>query len=100
MGRCHTDRRCRQESWLALERLKDMGVVRHIGVANFGPQQLQDLMMLGGSPVEVNQIEYHPWALRRNRETVEWCHAHGIAVTAYGSVLNMPMASGTLAWAG
>ena len=46
---------------------------------------------MGGAPVAVNQLEYHPWVPEIHRETVRWCHMHGIAVTAYGSM--GPMAS-------
>eukprot|EP00974_Lingulodinium_polyedra_P125945 11196407-Lingulodinium_polyedra.AAC.1 len=51
-ARCGTDQRCRQDMWRALQDLKRKGVARHIGVANFGPKQLEDIMMLGGYPVE------------------------------------------------
>merc|ERR1719253_2094611 len=39
-----------------------------------------------GAPVEVNQLEYHPYVPALHRETVDYCHKHGIAVTAYGSM--------------
>jgi len=97
-ARCGNDRRCRQETWRALTELKRRGVARHLGVANFGPRQLQDILDMGGEPIEVNEIEFHPWAFKENWETVEWCHRHGIAVIAYGSLLNPGTAGMTLSW--
>mmetsp|Transcript_40711 Transcript_40711/g.126684 ORF Transcript_40711/g.126684 Transcript_40711/m.126684 type:complete len:355 (+) Transcript_40711:74-1138(+) len=97
-ARCGDDRKCRQETWRGLSELKRRGLVKHIGVANFGPRQLQDILDLGGEPVEVNEIEFHPWAFKENFETVEWCHRHGIAVIAYGSLLNGATAQMTLPW--
>ena len=29
---------------------------------------------MGGAPVAVNQLEYHPWVPEIHRETVRWCH--------------------------
>jgi len=97
-ARCGDDRKCRQETWRALTDLKRRGVAKHIGVCNFGPRQLQDILDLGGEPVEVNEIEFHPWTFKKNLETVAWCHQRGIAVVAYGSLLNVGMASSTLPW--
>jgi len=98
LAHCGNDQNCRREMWRALQELKRRGVAKHIGVANFGPRQLQDILDLGGEPVEVNEIEFHPWALKENWETVEWCHRHGIAVVAYGSLLNPGTALTTLPW--
>merc|ERR1719442_163272 len=43
-------------------------------------------MALKGAPITANQFEFHPWVPNLHRETAEWCHQHGIAVTAYGSM--------------
>jgi len=86
LKRCGTPSRCRQETWLSLQRFQDMGVVRHLGVSNFGPRQIKELQDLKGAPVEVNQIEYHPWVMQSHRDAVVFCHSHRIAVTAYASV--------------
>lgn len=83
---CKAPRACRQETWLALQRAKAQGKIKHLGVSNFGPRQMEELVALGGAPVEVNQIELHPWAPDVHFQTTEWCHQRGIAVTAYGSM--------------
>lgn len=84
--RCQTPWRCRQETWLALERFKHVGLIKHLGVSNMSPERIEGLLALGGSPVAVNQIEYHPWATEAHHKTVEWCHQKGIVVTAYASL--------------
>lgn len=83
---------CRQETWLALQRARGQGHIRHLGVSNFGPRQVKELQALGGAPVEVNQIEYHPWVPALNMATAAWCHGQGIVVTAYGSMGSSRMA--------
>ncbi|CAE8618913.1 unnamed protein product, partial [Polarella glacialis] len=83
---CGSPRQCRLETWLALQRFQTAGQIRQLGVSNFGPRQMQEIIALGGSPVTVNQMEYHPWVTKVHRDTVQWCHEHGVAVTAYGSM--------------
>lgn len=75
---------CRLGSWAALEQAHRLGMVRAIGVSNFGPKHLTELMKAGSVVPAVNQIEYHPWF--PNKEIVRFCHQHGIVVTAYGSM--------------
>merc|ERR1712118_78069 len=48
--------------------------------------QMTELMDMKATPVTANQLEFHPWAPEIHKETAEWCHQHGIAVTAYGSM--------------
>jgi len=90
---CKDAKSCRQESWLALQRARANGKVKHLGVSNFGARQMQELMALGGAPVTANQIEYHPWIPKLHRETADWCHRNGIVVTAYGSMGSSGLAS-------
>ena len=53
-----------REAWQGLEAAKQNGLTRHIGVSNFSPAQLDDLVALGGSVPVVNQIELHPFNTR------------------------------------
>lgn len=52
--------RRRFDAWVAMERAQDEGLVRSIGVSNFTPRYLQEIIDLGGTVPAVNQIEYHP----------------------------------------
>ncbi len=78
-----------------LAEAKARGLTREIGVSNFTVAQLkQAIEILGPSSIAHQQIEVHP--LLQNRKVVEFCKAHGIAVTAYmplayGKVLSEPL---------
>ena len=75
------------ESWKALQRLRDEGRVKTLGVCNFLPEHLERLHEETGEWPAVDQIELHPtW---QQREVVAFCKAHNIAVEAYS-----PMARG------
>lgn len=54
-----------RDAWRGLEVTRRAGLTRHIGVSNFSPAQLADLVELGGEIPAVNQIELHPFHTRR-----------------------------------
>lgn len=75
------------ETWKAFQALREEGRVRTLGVCNFMPEHLDRLFDETGEYPTVNQIELHPtW---QQRDVVEYCRAHNIAVEAYS-----PMARG------
>ncbi|RYQ12474.1 2,5-diketo-D-gluconic acid reductase [Bifidobacterium pseudolongum subsp. globosum] len=75
------------ETWKAFRALREDGRVRTLGVCNFMPEHLDRLFDETGEYPTVNQIELHPtW---QQRDVVDYCRAHGIAVEAYS-----PMARG------
>mmetsp|Transcript_107418 Transcript_107418/g.334850 ORF Transcript_107418/g.334850 Transcript_107418/m.334850 type:complete len:304 (+) Transcript_107418:3-914(+) len=80
---CGSPPQCRRETWEVLAEFMAAGRVRDIGVSNFGVRQMTEIMELGVAPIAVNQLEYHPFTLEPERKAVEFCHRHGIAVTAY-----------------
>lgn len=82
---CGSPRQCRQETWVALQRFVRSGRIKNLGVSNFGSRQMQEIVALG-APISANQLEFHPWAEAAHRDAVAFCHRHGIAVTAYGSM--------------
>lgn len=69
------------ETWRAFRRLRDEGRVRTLGVCNFLPEHLIRLYEETGQWPAVDQIELHPTF--QQREVVDFCRAHGIAVEAY-----------------
>jgi methylglyoxal/glyoxal reductase len=81
------------DTWKALERLYNEGLVKSIGVSNFHPHHLEDLMKNGKEKPVLNQIELHP---RLNQEKIrEFCASHNIAIEAWspiaqGRVLDEP----------
>ncbi|WP_203975728.1 2,5-didehydrogluconate reductase DkgB [Aeromonas jandaei] len=78
-----------------LAEAKAQGLTREIGVSNFTVAQLkQAIEILGPGAIAHQQVEIHP--LLQNRKVVEFCHANGIAITAYmplayGKVLTEPL---------
>jgi len=50
----------RVEAWAAMEQARADGLVRSIGVANFMPRYLNEILENGSVAPAVNQIEYHP----------------------------------------
>lgn len=81
----------RQQSWQVMEALHAAGTLRSIGVSNFEPRHIEQLLRgTGGSRREgavlpaVNQVELH--AYLSQSDIREYCEAQGILVTSYGSV--------------
>lgn len=63
-----------------LEVLKERGLCRAIGVANFTPRLLREAVATG-APIAANQVEYH--VMLGQEPLLALCRAHGIALTAY-----------------
>ncbi|KAF4759523.1 hypothetical protein FOZ63_031213, partial [Perkinsus olseni] len=76
---------CRLGTWAAMEQMVQAGVVRSIGVSNFGTRHLEELRQFASIwPPATNQFEVHP--LLPEKELVRYCRNNGIVITAYGSL--------------
>lgn len=69
------------ETWGAMEELVQAGLVREIGVCNFGVSLLRDLLSYANIPPAVLQIEAHPYLTQE--KLIRFCREQGIAVTAF-----------------
>lgn len=69
------------QAWKELESLYAQGLIRAIGVSNFLPEHLDQLMANSTVVPAVNQIEAHPTF--HQSALAEKCRSHGIAVEAY-----------------
>ncbi len=69
------------ETWQAMEELKNEGLIREIGVSNFGTSLLRDLMNQASIPPAMLQIEMHPYLTQQ--KLTRFCHESGIGVTAF-----------------
>ena len=69
------------ESWKALERLYDEGVVRAIGVCNFLPQHLLHVLKTANTAPMIDQFEFHPGYPQY--ETLQFCQSRGIQAEAW-----------------
>ena len=70
-----------------MEKLLDTGKVRHIGVSNFDPAQMKDLIKHSHTKPAVHQFELHPYL--QQTKWVQWHKDHGINVTAYSPFGNL-----------
>ncbi len=82
------------DTWRAMEELYAEGKIRAIGLSNFLPQHIENLMQNGTTLPMVNQIEFHPGYVQE--ATVRYCQKHGIQMQAWSPmgrtrVLNDPL---------
>lgn len=68
--------------WRAMEELYQQGKVRTIGVANFSPDRIMDLMIHNRVAPAVNQIEVHPF--NQQIESQEFLKANNVQTEAWG----------------
>ena len=69
------------DTWKAMERVKEYGLTRHIGVSNFSIPKLNELIENSTIKPEVNQVESHPYF--QQDELIDFCKSQNIIVTAY-----------------
>lgn len=69
------------ELWRGLERAREEGLARDIGVSNYSTAQLDALIQATGDTPVVNQIEWTPFGW--SREMLDHCRELGIVVQAY-----------------
>lgn len=70
-----------------MTKLLHTGRVRHIGVSNFSPAQMESLIAHSAIKPFAHQMELHPYL--QQTAWVQWHQAHGIHVTAYSPLGNM-----------
>ncbi|WP_326584450.1 aldo/keto reductase [Streptomyces sp. NBC_00487] len=68
--------------WRAMEQLNREGLARAIGVANFYPDRLLDLIINNEITPAVNQIETHPFFQRTADQ--ELMREHGVQIQSWG----------------
>lgn len=64
-----------------MEKLKEAGLTKSIGVSNFLPKHLETILKTAKVTPACNQIEFHPYLQRH--ELLDFHKKHGIATTAY-----------------
>jgi D-xylose reductase len=69
------------ETWGAMEELVSAGLVRHIGVCNYGTALLRDLLNSARVRPAVLQVELHPYLTQE--KLVRFAREAGVAVTAF-----------------
>ena len=69
------------ETWGAMERLVEAGLVREIGVANFTTALLRDMLATASIRPSMLQVELHPYLSQP--KLVRFCAERGIGVTGF-----------------
>ncbi len=70
------------DTWKALEKLYQDGLVKAIGVSNFEPHHLEDIFKICDIKPMVNQVELHPWFPQKPLH--DFCKQHHIQIEAWG----------------
>jgi len=78
-----------KETLAAMKELVAQGLVRSIGVSNFGPSLLQEALKASDIPITNDQVEFHPYLYQR--ELLAFSKRNGVTMTAY-----CPVAKGTV----
>lgn len=69
------------DTWREMEKLKDEGVVKHLGVANCHQHHLEEIFKICKYRPEVGQFEIHP--LFTQKPLIQYYKEHDILVEAY-----------------
>jgi diketogulonate reductase-like aldo/keto reductase len=72
------------QTWRQMEKLVDLGLVRHIGTSNMTIPKLKLLLPDARIAPAVNEMEMHPHM--QQNELFEFVRAHGIAPIAYSPI--------------
>jgi diketogulonate reductase-like aldo/keto reductase len=70
--------------WSILEQFKSKGILKNIGVSNFGISHLQKIMDFSTTPIFTNQIELSPFLTRT--ELVGFMNKNHIPISAHSSL--------------
>lgn len=69
------------ETWQAMEELAKSGLVRNIGICNFGTSQIRDLLACAHIRPAVLQVETHPYLTQE--KLLRYCQQERIVYTAF-----------------
>lgn len=78
-----------EETMAAMNRAREAGLTRHVGVSNFSVSQLEAARRASAAPILTNQVQFNPY--EPQRELLRYCQDEGILLTGYS-----PLAHGGL----
>jgi diketogulonate reductase-like aldo/keto reductase len=68
-------------AWDGMQRARERGYARSIGVSNFSVNELDELVSVADIRPVVNQVQFSPFEYRRR--LLDACEQHGLALEAY-----------------
>ena len=72
--------------WTEMEKIKEEGLARSIGVSNYQVKDLEELLAFARVKPAVNQIQYHVYNAAANIPVLALCEKHGIVVESYSGL--------------
>ncbi|PRP85294.1 hypothetical protein PROFUN_06896 [Planoprotostelium fungivorum] len=81
----HSGKQKRLESWKAMEEAVDSGVIRSIGVSNYGTKHIRELLDACRIKPCINQVDLHPFMTRT--DIVKLCRDNDIHLMAWGPLV-------------
>jgi len=77
------------DSWKAMEKLKNDGLIRSIGVCNFHTHHIDEILKVAEHKPVLNQVELHPWLTQD--KVLDYDNSHKIITQAWS-----PLARGKI----
>jgi diketogulonate reductase-like aldo/keto reductase len=68
-------------AWDGMQRARERGYTRSIGVSNFSSGELDELLAVADTPPVVNQVQFSPFEHRR--ALLQGCERRGVVIEAY-----------------
>ncbi|CAF4212251.1 unnamed protein product, partial [Rotaria sp. Silwood2] len=75
------------DTWKAMENLVDLKLVRSIGLSNFKPLQIDEILKIARIKPVVNQVELHPYL--NQEELRQYSKKENIILTSYCPLANL-----------
>lgn len=76
---------CYKDTWQVMEDICASGRARAVGVSNFMPHLLEDLLSSSQCVPAVNEVEFHPRLVQP--ELLKFCRDRGIQVEAWSPIM-------------
>jgi diketogulonate reductase-like aldo/keto reductase len=73
----------RHDSWRAMEKLQNDGLIKAAGVSNYTVEHLEELRSQSELVPAINQVEFHPYIYEQQQAVLEYCQQQNILVQAY-----------------